>query len=119
VLLPPSLLNFMSGLAAGAGINLLTSISGTPNPQKWPIVVDSGVWVIAAACMAYAAHLMETADREAALVIDNTLTKRERSAVLRDEESRVRGPYRVSLGLSLVFLILAVLLIPGLLGTQG
>jgi hypothetical protein len=112
--LPPSLLNFVSGLAAGAGINLLTGLSGTPNPSRIPTVTDSVIWVVTAAFMAHAAHLAEGADRAAALVIDNTLTQDERSALVRDEESRVRRPYRVSLVLSGVFLLMAVLLIPGL-----
>ncbi|GAA2018402.1 hypothetical protein GCM10009839_13230 [Catenulispora yoronensis] len=114
-MLSPSLLNFTSGLAAGAGINLLTGLSGTPNPARAPTVLDSVIWVVDAAFMAHAAQLAESADRAAGSVIDNTLTPAERSALLHDEESQVRKPYRISIVLSGVFLLTAVLLIPGLL----
>ncbi|GAA2008704.1 hypothetical protein GCM10009838_88670 [Catenulispora subtropica] len=114
-MLPPSLLNFVSGLAAGAGINLLTGLSGMPNPSRVPTITDSVIWVVDAAFMAHAAHLAEGADRAASLVIDNTLTQDERSAVIDDEAFRVRWPYRVSIALSGLFLLAAVLLIPGLL----
>ena len=113
-MLPPSLLNFVSGLAAGAGINLLTSISGGPPAHRPAIVADSVIWVIDAGCMALTAHLAEKADRTASLVIDGRLTEAERRSVIHDVEWGMRWQYRSALIASTVFLVLAVLLIPGL-----
>jgi hypothetical protein len=112
--IPSALLNFISGLAAGAGINLLTSMSGSSDRSRPLTAFDSAIWVIGAAFLAYAGHLSNTAERAAAMVIDNTLTKDEKKAVVRNEQLQVRWPYRTALCLSAVGLVTAVILIPGL-----
>ena len=112
-MIPSSLLNFISGLAAGAGINLLTSISGAADRSKSLTVCDSVIWVVAAAFLAYAGHLSDQVERAVAMVIDNTLTKSEKEAVVSNEESQVKWRYRVAVGLSGLGLITAVFLIPG------
>lgn len=112
---PPSLLNFVSGLAAGAGINLLTSLSGVPTATRTTTVVDSIAWIFAAAFLAATAQIVEGVERDAALAIDNMLTKAERRAILYDEMMLVRTRYRVALALSAASLASSVALVPGLL----
>jgi hypothetical protein len=113
-MIPSSLLNFIAGLAAGAGINLLTSVSGSSDRSRPLTAGDSAIWVIAAAFLAYAGYLSNEAERAAAMVIDNTLTKSERKAVVRNEQLQVRWRYRAAICLSALGLIAAVVLIPGL-----
>lgn len=112
--MPPSLLNFLSGLAVGAGINLLTSIEGGSDFAHGRIIADSAVWVVDAILLAYAAHLAETVEREAALVIDSTLTKEEKRTILRDEVSRVRGRYLTSITAGIFGMAVAMALVPGI-----
>jgi hypothetical protein len=109
-MIPPALLNFVSGLSAGAGINLLTSLSGR---SRAATVVDSAAWIAAAAFLAATAHLVGLVERDAALAIDNTLTKAERRAIVRDEMESVRRRYRLLLGLSALSFVAAAVLVPG------
>jgi hypothetical protein len=113
--IPPSLLNFVSGLAAGAGINLLTSLSGVPTATRTTTVVDSVAWICAAVFLAATAQIVEGVERDAALAIDNTLTKVERRAILHDEMTEVRTRYCVALALSACSLASSMALVPGLL----
>ena len=110
---PPSLLNFVSGLAAGAGINLMTSLSGVSQAAHSTTVVDSIAWIVAAVFLAGTAQIVEGVERNAALAIDNRLTKKERIAILRDEMRAVRTRYILTLALSAVSLASAMLLVPG------
>jgi hypothetical protein len=113
-MIPVSLLNFLSGLAAGAGINLLTSIEGGSTASPHRIIVDSAFWVIVAAGLAYAAHLAETVERGVSLVIDGNLSEAERREVYAAQAGQVRFRYRLILGISGVLTILSIVLIPGL-----
>jgi hypothetical protein len=112
--IPPALLNFISGLAAGAGINLLTSLSGLSPSARTTTVVDSVAWLIAAVFLAATAQIVEGVERDAALAIDNTLTKAERHDILHDEMAEVATRYRIALGLSAVSLVSSMVLVPGL-----
>jgi len=113
-MIPVSLLNFLSGLTAGAGINLLTSIEGGSNASHGKIVVDSAVWIVVAMFLAYAAHLTESVEKEASLVIDGNLTAAEKREVYDAHAVPVRWRYRTSLGLSGLLTVVAIILIPGL-----
>jgi hypothetical protein len=113
--IPAALLNFLSGLAAGAGINMLTSIEGGSNAQLHQIIIDSAIWIIAAMCLAYAAHLAELVEREADRVIDRALREDERRAVRKDEAYKVRWRYRITMTSSAVTAVSAAVLIPGLI----
>jgi hypothetical protein len=113
-LIPASLLNFLSGLAVGAGINLVTSIEGGSTFPKIKIIIDSVIWFADSVLLAYAAHLAEVVEREAALVIDRTLTREERRAILRDEMSRVRVPYLSSIVIGTIGIFVALYLVPGI-----
>jgi hypothetical protein len=114
-MIPAALLNFVAGLAAGAGINLLTSIEGGSTAQHHEIVIDSIMWLASAMCLAYAAHLTEGVEGEAALVIDSTLTQDEKRVVLKDEAFRIRWRYRLTMTSSAITTIAASVLTPGLL----
>lgn len=113
-MLPSSLLNFLSGLAAGAGINMLTSLEGGSNAAPGKIVVDSVIWVTVAALLAWAAHVAEGAESEAALASDHSLSRQRRKELLKDEAWRVRRPYRTALVGAATLTVLATGLIPGL-----
>jgi hypothetical protein len=110
----PSLLNFLSGLAAGAGINLLTSIEGGSTFSKGKIVVDSVIWVVDAVFLAYAAHVAETVERQAGLVINNRLTEPEQREIVRNETKRVRVRYTGSIVLGAIGMIVSMALVPGI-----
>lgn len=113
----PSSLNFLAGLFAGAGINMLTSLSnGTPDgisPQK--IAIDSALWVIAAAFLTWSAQLLECAGHHADRLSGNRMNKVEieeiRQATLRPVLARTL----FALGMTALSVALAVLLLPGLI----
>lgn len=113
-MIPASLLNFLSGLAAGAGINMLTSVEGGSNASPRSIIADSIIWIAVAVAMAYAAHLSESVEREAALVIDSNLSLEEKKVIMKDEASRVRRRFQGSFGLGILLTVVAVVFIPGL-----
>ncbi len=113
-MVPSSLLNFLSGLAAGAGINMLTSLEGGSAAAHFKIIIDSVIWITVAGLFAFAAHVVEGAEREAALVSDVSLSRQRRRAVLKDEAWRVRWPYRGALATAVVAAGLAMAYIPGL-----
>lgn len=112
--IPASLLNFLSGLTAGAGINMLTSLEGGSTATRGAIISDSVLWILVAVVLAYAAHLSEQVEKEAALVIDGNLSTEEKRIIYKDEASRVARGYRLSLWLSGVLTLAAAVLIPGL-----
>lgn len=112
-LLPPSLLNFVAGLLAGAGINLLTSVAtgpvGVPSRE---VVLDSLVWVVAAVFSAGAAHVAEGSERRADLVITDRLRPEEKDAIARNEAAQVAGRFWILVALAALFVVLASSLIP-------
>ncbi|MER5456039.1 MULTISPECIES: hypothetical protein [unclassified Micromonospora] len=114
----PSTLNFLAGLFAGAGINMLTSVStGPPDPaiSTAKVALDSALWVIAAGLTTWAAHLLQTAEREAELEIDRDFSPAERSEVREVHLRKALRGARLPLGLTLLSLVGAVLLLPGLI----
>jgi hypothetical protein len=78
-------------------------------------VGDSTLWVVDAIFLAYAAHVAEGVEREAALAYDRaydtTLTPAEKRQIPRDEADKVRVRYRGAVALGVV----AMLLVPGVL----
>jgi hypothetical protein len=113
--LPSSLLNFLAGLLAGAGINLLTAIeTGPTTVASYKIVVDSTAWVAASVFAAWAAHISDRAERRADLAMDEDFTAKEKDAILQSEATKVARGFWGLIGTTLVFVLLAVLLIPSL-----
>jgi hypothetical protein len=113
-MIPASLLNFLSGLAAGAGMNLLTSVEGGSNQPPDKIITDALIWILVAVALAYTAHLAERVERDAALVIDGNLDPEDKKVILKDEASRVKWQYRSGLILAGALTLVAVALVPGL-----
>jgi uncharacterized membrane protein YraQ (UPF0718 family) len=111
-MLASSFLNFLAALYASAVINLLTS--GGVN-LSGPVVFDAAVWVLASVFQAWAAHLSERAEREASLIIDRHLTREERRLVFKEESAKVSRQYWILTGLTGLWIIVAVLLVPGVL----
>ncbi|PZG13159.1 hypothetical protein C1I95_24300 [Micromonospora craterilacus] len=115
----PSALNFLAGLFAGAGINMLTSVStGPPDPEisTLKVALDSALWVIAAAFLTWAAHLLEAAEREADLYIAKKFNEAEKKELRQEYRSRALRRARLPLVLTGLSLVSAVLLLPGLIG---
>ncbi|MEV6813380.1 hypothetical protein [Micromonospora sp. NPDC051296] len=117
----PSALNFLAGLFAGAGINMLTSVStGPPDPEisTVKVALDSALWVIAAAFTTWAAHLFQAAEREADLYIDRDFGEAEKKQIREDHLRRALRRARLPLVLTGLSLVGAVLLLPGLISWQ-
>ena len=113
-MVPAALLNFLSGLAAGAGINMLTSIEGGSTASHRAIVSDSLLWIAVAVLLAYAAHLSDTVDREASLVMSDSLTAEERKIVIKEKASPHMRRYTFSFSLGIALTVVAAVFIPGL-----
>jgi hypothetical protein len=110
-------LNFVAGLFAGAGINMLTSVSaGAPGQaSSFKLGLDSFLWVLAAGFLTWAARIIENAEREAALYIDRAMGQQER-AQIREENLRYVAPRAVrAIVLTALSVFAAILLLPGLI----
>lgn len=111
-----SLLNFLSGLFAGAGLNLITQAQTGPLTQpKWAVFLDSVPWVLASVFTAWAGNIVAGAEREADLKIRDGFTDVERRAITRAEQRRVEGRYRALMAASIAGFAAALILTPGLL----
>jgi hypothetical protein len=113
----PSSLNFLAGLFAGAGINMLTSVStGPPNiPPATKLFLDSALWVIAAGFLTWAARALENAERDADLYINRDFTEKEKREI-RHEYVKAAIPRALpAFTLTLVSVVAAILLLPGLI----
>jgi len=114
-LLPPALLNFVSGLLAGAGINLLTGVAtGPATVSTRAIIIDSVVWVVAAVFAAGAAHVAEGAERKADLAITERFTAKEKQAIMSSAAAEVAVSFWIQAAFGAVFVVLAVGLIPSI-----
>ncbi|MBM2615858.1 hypothetical protein JIG36_09850 [Actinoplanes sp. LDG1-06] len=62
-----SSLNFLAGIFAGAGINLITSVATGPEGgvSSGKLALDSVFWVLAAAFLTWAAQVIQRGEREA------------------------------------------------------
>ena len=108
-------LDFLSGLAAGAGINLLTSTSGAASGSKRQTVIDAVLWMATAALVSYCARLVARAELIAARHIDSLLTGDEVQTIRHDELAQILPRFVFFMSLGSLALIAAVLLIPGLI----
>jgi hypothetical protein len=114
-LLPPPALNFAAGLFAGAGINLLTSVAtAPPGTAANGIVVDSAMWVAAAAAATWLGQTESRIDDEVADRVTSKFSVHERNEVRADV--RAERLFRVRLWLATVTtgstLLLSLLLVP-------
>jgi hypothetical protein len=113
----PSALNFLAGMFAGAGINMLTSVSTGP-PGGVPtakIALDSALWVFAAGFLTWAAQVIEHDERDADLFIDRDFSEREKKDIREEYRRRASRRARLPIGLTMLALVAAVLMLPGLI----
>ncbi|GIE99679.1 hypothetical protein Ari01nite_71440 [Paractinoplanes rishiriensis] len=111
----PGTLNFLAGLLAGAGINLLTSAAvGDGGGLGIHIVLDSVAWVSGAALLTSAATMLGNADRQAALLITPEFNDMERRQIRTLEINRVARPVRWLLLGAFACVAVAVALLPQL-----
>jgi|SRR3954464_3436671 hypothetical protein len=110
----PSPLNFFAGLFAGAGINMLTSVSPGEN-LSWLLGADSFLWVLAAGFLTWAAHILEDAEREAALYIDRGMTDTERREIRQANLQRAAPKAVRAIVLTGLSVLAAIFLLPGLI----
>jgi hypothetical protein len=110
----PSALNFLAGILAGAGINLLTSLAGGTEGPTVVFVLDSSCWIAAAASITWAAHLVDGATRTADLYITSEMNKDQQDEIRTAELRKIARPLRRSWLLTLLCLLAAFLLLPGL-----
>jgi hypothetical protein len=113
----PSPLNFFAGLFAGAGINMLTSVSsGEPGqPSNLKLGVDSFLWVLAAGFLTWAAHILEDAEREATLYIDRNMSENEKRDIRQAQLRRATPKAVKAIVLTGLSVVAAVILLPGLI----
>lgn len=111
-----SLLNFLAGLFAGAGLNLITQAQTGPLTQpKWSVFTDSIPWILASVFTAWAGHIVAETERESDLKVREGLTDVERRAIVLSEQRKVRVKYRRLMVASFVGFALALILTPGFL----
>ena len=109
-----SSLNFVAGIFAGAGINMITSVATGPESgvSTLKIAIDSAFWVLAAGFLTWAAQLLQSSERDADLQITPDLTPPERREVRNLHLSEALLAVRLPLGLTFVSLLAAVALLP-------
>ena len=114
----PSMLNFLAGLFAGAGINMLTSVATGPpgNISTAKIALDSVLWVVAAGFLTWAARILETADQGAERRISGLkITEEEKQDIIEEYRKTARRRVELAIVLTLLSVLAAVLLMPGLI----
>jgi hypothetical protein len=113
----PPTLNFLAGLLAGAGINMLTSVATGPAEEvsTTRVVADSAIWILAAIFVSRLAQVVERGQQDADLHIDRDFSASEireiRSEYLRKAYANARFP----LIAAIVAIVSAVLLLPRLI----
>lgn len=109
-----SSLNFLAGIFAGAGINLLTSVATGPEADvsNAKIAIDSLFWVAAAACLTWAAQVVQRGERNADAEIRGRLTEIEKEEVRDSLERQSWRRARLPIALTVVSLIGSVVLLP-------
>jgi hypothetical protein len=114
----PTALTFLAGLFAGAGINMLTSAAvGEAGGTTRMIVLDALAWVAAAGFLTAAAQRLDGAEREASVyIMDPNLSPIEKQAERAKQIEKVANATAVLGGLTILALVAAILLLPGLVG---
>ena len=113
--LTPGSLTFLAGLSAGAGINMLTSVATDPDAGTTRIVLDSVLWVIAAALLTAMATVKSRAQSDADRATNPDLSAAENDGA-RDEIFAATRPRLRLLGTAAaVALLAAALFVPHLI----
>jgi len=116
-----SSLNFLAGIFAGAGINLITSVATGPEADvsTGKIAFDSGLWVLAAAFLTWAAQVLQGGERDADLVITQHLTDLEKHEIRQLYQRRSWRRARLPIALTLVSLIGSIVMLPRFIHWSG
>ena len=99
-----SSLNFLAGIFAGAGINLITSVATGPQAEvsTMKIALDSVLWVATAAFLTWAAQVVQRGERDADLETQGRLTEVEKAEIRdhleRQSWRRARFPIILTVG---------------------
>ena len=114
-ILSPSALTFLAGLFAGAGINMLTSVAtGPADPPTSAIVVDSAMWVLAAAATTWLAHVEQLVNQKLAYRTTERFDTDEIANVRRDIRAELATRLRLAAATTLLTIVLSLLLLPRL-----
>lgn len=109
-----SSLNFLAGICAGAGINLITSVATGPESDVATVklALDSVLWVLTAAFLTWAAQVVHRGEQEAERLITRDFSEEEqrevRGLLQRTSARNARWP----LALTVVSLLGALALLP-------
>ena len=111
---PASSINFLAGILAGAGINLITSVATGPDSTvSIPLVaVDTVLWVVAAGLLTWAAQIVQRGEREADLEINRNLSEVEKRDIRDMFEQRSWQRARTPVIWTVIVLAGAILLLP-------
>lgn len=109
-----SSLNFLAGIFAGAGINLITSVATGPEADvsNTKIALDSALWVVTAAFLTWAAQVVQRGERDADLEIQGRLTLAEKEEIRDHLERQSWRRARLPVILTVVSLVGSVVLLP-------
>jgi hypothetical protein len=109
-----SSLNFLAGIFAGAGINLITSVATGPEGgvSTIKIALDSALWVVAAAFLTWAAQAVQRGERDADLLIAPNFSEGERREVRELHQRTALRHARLPLILTMVSLVGALVMLP-------
>lgn len=112
-LLPASLLNFLAGLLAGAGLNLLTALeTGPTKAPEHAIVIDSLAWIGAAVFAASAAHVAGTAEQHASLSMNRNFPPELNRKMRGDAAAEVSLQFWLFMAFALACVVLAAIRTP-------
>jgi hypothetical protein len=109
-----SSLNFLAGIFAGAGINLVTSVATGPEADvsAWKIAIDSALWVLAAAFLTWAAQVVQRGERDADLELSGPLSDIEKHDIRDAFERRSWRRARLPIILTVMSMVGSVALLP-------
>ncbi|WP_436523043.1 hypothetical protein [Actinoplanes sp. HUAS TT8] len=111
-----SSLNFLAGIFAGAGINLVTSIATGPegDVSTGKVVLDSAFWVLTAAFLTWAAQVLQNGERDADLDIDRDFSEAEKQDIRQLNQRRALRQALLPLVLTGASFFVSLLLLPRL-----
>ena len=122
VVLPASSsLNFLAGIFAGAGINLITSVATGPEGAvvTSEVAADSALWVLAAAFVTWAAQVLQHGERDADLETSPTFSPEERTEIRQKHERISWKRAKLPILLTVISLIGSVALLPRFIHWSG
>lgn len=108
----PSLLNFVAGLLAGAGINLVTSAATEDDPSAARRLCLLAVpWIAASVFLAWAAYMAERADRTSDLLITANHSPDERQEIVKATFRTYARWFQLAVSLVVAAIVVAVVLL--------